>query len=135
MENLENLPPVRWSMTHPRLAAWIVLSAGMVILLVIEARDVGLTVGNWIALIVMTILVAGACVWIVSWEDVDESEPVDVKTAAAPVDTSETPVVNADNAVDVEVVDADIMDADDGLIVEEADGDIVEVEPVDPDSE
>jgi K+ transporter len=72
MNNLENIPPVKWSMTHPRIAAWIVLSLGMVILLVIEARDVGLTAGNWIALIVATVLVAGACIWIVSWEDVEE---------------------------------------------------------------
>jgi len=77
MEQLENFPPVKWSMTHPRLAAWGVLSLGMIILLVIEARDVGLEPGNWVALIVATILVAGACIWIVSWEDVDESEPLD----------------------------------------------------------
>jgi hypothetical protein len=44
----------------------------MVILLVIEARNVGLTAGNWIALVVATVLVAGLCIWIVSWEDVDE---------------------------------------------------------------
>lgn len=72
MENLRKFPLVKWSVTHPRVAAWIVLSAGMVALLAYEARDVGLTVGNWIALIVATVLVAGACIWIVSWEDVDE---------------------------------------------------------------
>jgi hypothetical protein len=77
METINNLPPVRWALRHPRLAAWIVLSLGMVILLVIEARDVGLQTGNWIALIVATVLVAGACIWIVSWEDVDERAPVD----------------------------------------------------------
>jgi K+ transporter len=74
MERLQNLPPVKWALAHPRLAAWIVLSAGMVILLVIEARDVGLQTGNWIALIVATVLVAGLCIWIVSWEDVEDDE-------------------------------------------------------------
>jgi hypothetical protein len=69
---------VRWASLHPRLAAWIVLALGMVILLVIEARDVGLLIGQWIALIVATILVAGACIWIVSWEDTDEPEDLDV---------------------------------------------------------
>lgn len=54
---------------YPRLSAWFVLALGMVILLVIEARDVGLQPGQWAALIVATILVAGACVWIISWED------------------------------------------------------------------
>lgn len=56
-------------MTHPRLAAWIVLSIGMVVLLVIEAQDVGLLATQWIALIVACVLVAGACIWIISWED------------------------------------------------------------------
>ena len=56
----------------PRLSAWIVLSLGCVILLVIEARDVGLTAGNWIAVIVATIMVTGLCIWIVSWEDDDD---------------------------------------------------------------
>jgi MFS superfamily sulfate permease-like transporter len=64
-------PLVRWIEAHPRLSAWIVLALGMVILLVIEARDVGLLPGQWVALIVATILVAGACIWIVSWEDKD----------------------------------------------------------------
>jgi hypothetical protein len=74
LEQLENLAPVKWAMIHPRLAAWIVLSVGMVALLVNEARDVGLTTGNWISLVVATVLVAGVCIMIVSWEDDDESE-------------------------------------------------------------
>jgi K+ transporter len=57
----------------PRVTAWIVLSVGCVGLLVYEARDVGLTTGNWIALIVATIVVAGLCIWIVSWEDEEEA--------------------------------------------------------------
>ena len=67
-------PVVRWAEAHPRLAAWIVLALGMVILLVIEARDVGLLPGQWIALITATVLVAGACIWIISWEDGDEED-------------------------------------------------------------
>jgi len=58
--------------TRPRLAAWAVLSLGIVILLLIEARDVGLLIGQWAALIVASIAVAGLCIWIVSWEDKDE---------------------------------------------------------------
>jgi protein-S-isoprenylcysteine O-methyltransferase Ste14 len=77
---LENLrsgplgPLVGWIERHPRLSAWIVLALGMIILLVIEARDVGLLPTQWIALIVATALVAGACIWIISWEDEDEEE-------------------------------------------------------------
>ncbi len=82
MQSLRNLPPVRWASVHPRLAAWIVLALGMVILLVIEARDVGLLPGQWIALIVATVLVAGACIWIVSWEDSDEEDADEAKVVA-----------------------------------------------------
>jgi hypothetical protein len=71
--------------TRPRLAAWIVLSLGIVILLLIEARDVGLLFGQWVALIVASVLVAGICIWIVSWEDGDE-EPA--KTAAPVIGTN-----------------------------------------------
>lgn len=74
INQLTNIPPVKWASRHPRLAAWIVLSLGMVILLVIEARDVGLLATQWLALVVATVLVAGACVWIISWEDADEVE-------------------------------------------------------------
>ena len=60
---------------HPQITSWIVLAIGMVIILVWSARDVGFTAGQWAALIVTTILLAGACVWIIGWED-DEDEAV-----------------------------------------------------------
>ena len=60
---------------HPRLTAWLVLAIGMVIILVWSARDVGLFPGQWVALIVATIGLAGLCVWIIGWEDdPDEQE-------------------------------------------------------------
>lgn len=64
-------PVINLMETYPRLSAWFVLALGMVIILVIEARDVGLLPGQWVALIVATILVAGACIWIISFEDED----------------------------------------------------------------
>ncbi|MFP4393996.1 MAG: hypothetical protein ACLFTI_01925 [Anaerolineales bacterium] len=54
---------------HPQIASWIVLSMGMVAILVWSARDVGLLTGQWIALILATIGVAGLSVWIIGWED------------------------------------------------------------------
>ncbi|HOT92577.1 MAG TPA: hypothetical protein PLJ78_11335 [Anaerolineae bacterium] len=57
---------------HPQLTSWIVLSIGMVAILVWSARDVGLLAGQWIALIVATIAVAGLAVWIIGWEDEEE---------------------------------------------------------------
>ncbi len=83
MEQLENNPVVKFASTRPRLSAWIVLSLGMVILLVIEGRDVGLLPGQWVSLIVATVLVAGACVWIISWEDADE-EDIAITTSDMP---------------------------------------------------
>ena len=63
-----------WIMKHPNLTAWFVLALGMVILLVVEARDIGLEVSQWFWLILITILVAGACIWIISWGDDDDEE-------------------------------------------------------------
>ena len=59
---------------HPRLTAWFVLAIGMVIILVWSARDVGLLAGQWAALIVATIGLAGLCVWIIGWEEGEEEE-------------------------------------------------------------
>ncbi len=59
---------IDWVKRHPQLSAWAVLAVGMVAILVWEARDVGLLPGQWAALIVATVLVAGACVWIIGWE-------------------------------------------------------------------
>lgn len=94
MERLKQQPglgPVIHLMeTWPRITAWVVLSLGCIALLIYEARDVGLTTGNWIALIVATIAVAGLCIWIVSWEDEDEleagtaSDKVESNTPASP---------------------------------------------------
>jgi hypothetical protein len=79
-------PVIQLIETWPRITAWIVLSLGCIILLVYEARDVGLTTGNWISLIVATIAVAGLCIWIISWEDEDElaaAEPKPTEAEAA----------------------------------------------------
>jgi 4-amino-4-deoxy-L-arabinose transferase-like glycosyltransferase len=59
---------------HPYLSAWFVLALGMVAILVYEARNVGLEASQWFWLIVITVLVAGACIWIISWGDNDGDE-------------------------------------------------------------
>ena len=64
---------VNWAKAHPRLSAWIVLAIGMVAILAYEAKDVGLLPGQWAALVVATVAVAGLCVWIIGWEDEDEA--------------------------------------------------------------
>jgi hypothetical protein len=87
MKALLDLPPLRWMLKHPRLSAWGVLSVGMVILLIIEARQVGLLPGQWAALIAACVLVAGVCIWIVSWEDSDE----DAEADSAPGDAAPPP--------------------------------------------
>lgn len=58
----------------PRLAAWIALAVGMVIILIIAARDVGLLWNQWLFLILATVGLAGLCVWIIGWESGDGAE-------------------------------------------------------------
>jgi hypothetical protein len=74
---------------RPRLAAWIALAVGMVIILIIAARDVGLLWNQWLFLILATIGLAGLCVWIIGWEangaDDDSADAVDA--AAQPTTT------------------------------------------------
>lgn len=69
MNRLESLPGVKLIQRHPRVSAWLVLALGMNILLIMEARNSGLLVTQWAALLIGTTLVAGLCVWIISWED------------------------------------------------------------------
>jgi hypothetical protein len=58
---------------HPNLVSWLVLAIGMVVIVLIAARNVGFNASQWAALILATIGLAGLCVWIISWED-DKSE-------------------------------------------------------------
>ncbi|MDH4208500.1 MAG: hypothetical protein OEV76_06485 [Anaerolineae bacterium] len=53
---------------HPNLAAWIALAVGMVVMLLIAVRHVGLLPGQILALVVVTVLLAGLCVWIIGLE-------------------------------------------------------------------
>ncbi len=53
---------------HPILAAWAVLAVGMVAMLLYAAKDVVLLPSQIAALMVATVLLAGACVWILTWE-------------------------------------------------------------------
>jgi hypothetical protein len=73
-----------WVFRHTSLAAWIVLAVGMNAILIYEARDVGLLPMQWFWLLLITTLVAGACIWIVNWGDDEDAEPV----AAEPVATT-----------------------------------------------
>lgn len=79
---------IDWAKNHPRLSSWIVLSLGMVAIIVWEARDVGLLSGQWAALVVATVAVAGLCVWIISWEDEAEDEEAEDSNHTKAADTS-----------------------------------------------
>ena len=69
MDKLKNFANDR-----PQLTSWIILALGMVIILVWSAKDVGFTFSQWVALIITTILLAGACVWIIGWGDEDDAQ-------------------------------------------------------------
>ncbi len=71
---------------HPQWTSWVVLAVGMVIILIFSASDVGLTAGQWAALIIATVAVAGLAVWIIGWEDEDDDED-----APAPSPPTEEP--------------------------------------------
>lgn len=64
-----------WAVAHPKLAAWALLGLGMVIILIIAARDVGLVWNQWLFLVLATLGVAGLCVWIIGWESDSDDEP------------------------------------------------------------
>jgi hypothetical protein len=83
-----------WASQHPKLAAWILLAIGMVIVLIIAARDVGLLWNQWLFLIMATIGLAGLCVWIIGWES-NEEEP---ETAAASPGTTPAQSQQTDTA-------------------------------------
>jgi purine-cytosine permease-like protein len=68
-DTLLNSSPARFAKARPRLAAWIVLSAALCTFLAIEGRQVVLAVGQWLALFLACVLVAGLCVRIVSGRD------------------------------------------------------------------
>jgi hypothetical protein len=63
-----------WIGAHPNLSAWAVLALGMVILVAFAAQDVGLSGLQWFWLVVINILVAGACIWIITWGDDEDDE-------------------------------------------------------------
>jgi hypothetical protein len=53
---------------HPLIVAWVVLAVGMVAILLYTSRDVGLLPSQTFAMVVATVALAGACVWIISWD-------------------------------------------------------------------
>lgn len=61
--------------THPNLTAWAALAVAMVAILLWSAKDVDLLLRQRLALVVATVLLAGACVWIITWEDSDSDTP------------------------------------------------------------
>lgn len=57
---------------HPHLTAWVALTVGMIIILLAALRDVALQPSQVGVLIAATVVLAGLCVWIISWEEDEE---------------------------------------------------------------
>ena len=53
---------------HPFLFSWAILAVGMVAMLLYAARGVALLPTQVLTLVVATVLLAGACVWILTWD-------------------------------------------------------------------
>jgi len=81
----------RFVMARPQWTSWIVLSIGMVAILVWSVRDVGLLAGQMVALVVATIAVAGLAVWIIGWEDEEESADAAGSADVAPAAVEKSP--------------------------------------------
>lgn len=57
-----------WIEKHPYLSIWAALAAVMVAIMLYSARQVDMLATQRSALVIATILLAGACVWIITWE-------------------------------------------------------------------
>ena len=57
-----------WLQKHPLMTMWIALAIGMVVILLVVPKEAVLLPGQMAVLIVSTIVLAGLCVWIISWE-------------------------------------------------------------------
>jgi hypothetical protein len=65
----------KWLTEMSRLAQWVILGIGMVIILWITSWNVpNLTLSNRAFLTIATVLVAGLCVWIINWGDDEDDE-------------------------------------------------------------
>jgi hypothetical protein len=67
-------PVTAFAKAHPYIACWIVLALGMVIMLLASSTHAGLLPSQLAFLALATVGLAGACVWIISW-DSDEDDP------------------------------------------------------------
>ena len=76
---------------HPNLLSWAALAAGMVVIVVLAARNVGFQPGQWAAIIIATVALAGLCVWIISWEDGSDEPLMSGKEQDAAPASSERP--------------------------------------------
>jgi len=74
-------PVINWGKAHPYLSCWIVLAIGMVIMLLASSQHAGLLPRQLAFLALMTVLLAGACVWIISWDGDDDEEPAEEPAA------------------------------------------------------
>jgi hypothetical protein len=74
---------------HPNLWTWLALAVGMELILVWSAKDQEFTAPQWWWLSVATILLAGACAWIISWET-DDADDGDAGEDAAAKDGAES---------------------------------------------
>ena len=59
---------------HPNLVSFAILALGMLVILYFSARHVGFTPAQWLALAIATVVLAGLCVWIITWEAGDDEE-------------------------------------------------------------
>ena len=68
---------VRWLRrsyeARPLLTGWAVLATGMLLMLTLFSLDAGLTIRQFAAVSVATLLLAWLCAWVITLEDAEHS--------------------------------------------------------------
>jgi peptidoglycan/LPS O-acetylase OafA/YrhL len=57
-----------WLRRHPRLVAWVVLSAALIAVVAFDTRSLGLRGARMLLLVLAALGVSAAAVWIVGWD-------------------------------------------------------------------
>ena len=63
MKTLKN-----WAAGHPRLAAWLLLSVAMLIVLFVTSGRLSFEPLQRFAMACAVVVLAGLCIWIIYWE-------------------------------------------------------------------
>lgn len=98
-----------WMNRHPNVVTWAVLAVGMLAIVGYSARDVDTLAGRqWFWLAFTTVMVAGICAWIISWEADEDNWDEDDGDADNRADEDGPLAADRDVAVDHDTAASDV---------------------------